>query len=164
MRRLVDHSGRHRCNNAFTDLWAMLSLPSSPRASRNNHAQHDLRISRAEFGWWVNPTPTSWAWVAISHNLAEPLPVSPPRLNTVVHTSGRKRVPSVASSGSTVRRSQGVYASATGEIHVLRAPLPPLIMFRQVRFVVTQTVAQNLSPDLCFHHAPRVASFGVHLQ
>jgi hypothetical protein len=160
----VDPSGRHRCDCAFTDLWDLLSLPSSLWASRNNHEQHDLRISCAEFGWWVNPAPTSWGWAAISHNLAEPLPVSPPCLNTVVHTSGRKRVSSVASSESVVRPSQGVYASATGEIHVLRAPLPPLFMFYQVGFVVTQTVDRNLSPNLCFRRAPWVAPFGVHLR
>jgi hypothetical protein len=43
-----------------------------------------------------------------------------------------------------------------GEIHVLRAPLPPLNMLRQAEFVVTQTVTEILSPDLHFRCSPRV--------
>jgi hypothetical protein len=42
---------------------------------------------------------------------------------------------------SAIHRGQTLCATTACEIHVLRAPFPPLIIFRQAELVVTQTVA-----------------------
>jgi hypothetical protein len=42
---------------------------------------------------------------------------------------------------SAIHRGQTLCAMTASEIHVLRAPFPPLIIFGQAELVVTQTVA-----------------------
>ena len=71
---------------------------------------------------------------------------SPPRLALFAVVKVPRR--------SAAHRGPTLCATATGEIQVLSAPLLPVVVFRQVELVITQTVDRNSSPYLLLRRGP----------